>query len=263
MMLKYDYLYCEIENKVAKLVFDNPPLNLFNLDVFNNFDHIMDELEEYVNNDRVRVIILTSTNPKAFSAGDDVKGGPTTADEALHQNNIARAVMAKIENFSTPVIAAIDGYALGGGAVLALNCDYRIATEKAKFAFSEIKFGMFPNWGTTFVLPKTISLPQAKKLLYTGEMITAQKALEISLVDEVVDQEDLMKTAEELAAKIAKMAPMGVRAQKTLLNSAQSMTYDAHYNIESTLTKVLFDSEDVAEGVAAFAEKREPIFKNR
>lgn len=128
-------LYAAVEDKVATVFFNRPPLNLFTLGVFDELERMFTSLEKLVNKDEVRSVVLTSSVKKAFSAGDDLNEGPQTSEEAIYENTVARAVMDKILNFPIPVIAAVDGYALGGGLVLAMMADYVIAGERAKFGF--------------------------------------------------------------------------------------------------------------------------------
>ncbi|SEA56333.1 Enoyl-CoA hydratase/isomerase [Desulfuromusa kysingii] len=147
MKIEKQFMYCDIENKIAHLVFNRPPLNLFTLGVFAEFSEISEDLKGLVGRDEVRVVVLSSAVEKAFSAGDDVREGPKTSDEAVKQNEIARAALKKMSSLPVPMIAALNGYVLGGGMVLALTCDYAIAADNTKYAFPEINFGMFPNWG--------------------------------------------------------------------------------------------------------------------
>jgi len=263
-VIEKQFMHCDILDKVGYLVFNRPPLNLFNLAVFTEFSEMCDEIKELVNKDEVRVIVLSSAIKKAFSAGDDVKDGPKTSDEAVVQNDIARSTMKKLTELPIPMIGALNGYVMGGGAVLALTCDYLIAAENTTFAFSEIDFGMFPNWGTTMVLGRRFSLPMVKKLLFTGERFTPEFAKSIDMVQELVPAEDLNSKAMELARTISVKAPIGVRCLKSLLNSsAGGITDEGHYHLETTYTRLTFDSEDTAEGVKAFAEKRKPVFANK
>ena len=258
-----EFLYCEIDSKVATVYFNRPPLNLFTYQVFGEINAMFTELEALVGKDEVRAVVLTSAVEKAFSAGDDVKGGPSTSDEAVYENTIARDAFDKVLNFSAPVISAVDGYAYGGGMVLAMMADYIICGENARFGFTEINFGMFANWGTTLVLGKNYSLAHVKHIMISGEKFGPEEALKMNFVQKVVPSEELLATAQVQAALYASKAPIAVRAIKALLNNAKGLDAQAHFSMENYLTRITFDSEDVAEGTQAFAEKREPVFRNR
>jgi enoyl-CoA hydratase/carnithine racemase len=263
MKIDMETMYTEVTDKVATVFFNRPPLNLFTLKVFDEFERTFDILEGLVNKDEVRAVVLTSAIKKAFSAGDDVKEGPQTSDEAVHENFVARAAMDKIRNFSAPVISAVDGYAFGGGLVLAMMADYVVAGERAKFGFTEINFGMFANWGTTFVLGRGFSLPHMKHLMFSGDTFGAAEALAMNIVQKVAPSDELLQCAQDQARSYASKAPIGVRAIKSLLNNADGLSGQAHMSLENYLTRITFDSEDVQEGTRAFAEKRAPVFRNK
>lgn len=256
-------LYAAVEDKVATVFFNRPPLNLFTLGVFDELERMFTSLEKLVNKDEVRSVVLTSSVKKAFSAGDDLNEGPQTSEEAIYENTVVRAVMDKILNFPIPVIAAVDGYALGGGLVLAMMADYVIAGERAKFGFTEINFGMFANWGTTYTLGKGFSIPHMKHLMFSGETFGADEALSMNIVQKVVAPDELLSCAQAQAKLYASKAPIGVRAIKALLNNANGLNQSAHATMENYLTRLTFDSEDVKEGTQAFAEKRTPVFRNK
>lgn len=263
MIVDMENMYITVEDKVSTVFFNRPPLNLFTLKVFDEFAKTFELLEDLVSKDEVRAVVLTSAVQKAFSAGDDVKEGPQTSDEAVHENFVARAAMDKILNFSAPVISAVDGYAFGGGLVLAMMADYIVAGERARFGFTEINFGMFANWGTTYVLGKGFSLPHIKHLMFSGETFGADEALNMNIVQKVVPSDELLSCAQTQARLYASKAPIGVRAIKSLLNNADGLNERAHMSLENYLTRITFDSEDVQEGTKAFAEKRDPVFRNK
>lgn len=263
MIVDMENMYITVEDKVATVFFNRPPLNLFTLKVFDEFAKTFELLEDLVSKDEVRAVVLTSAVQKAFSAGDDVKEGPQTSDEAVHENFVARAAMDKILNFSAPVISAVDGYAFGGGLVLAMMADYIVAGERARFGFTEINFGMFANWGTTYVLGKGFSLPHIKHLMFSGETFGADEALNMNIVQKVVPSDELLSCAQTQARLYASKAPIGVRAIKSLLNNADGLNERAHMSLENYMTRITFDSEDVQEGTKAFAEKRDPVFRNK
>lgn len=201
-------LYAAVEDKVATVFFNGPPLNLFTLGVFDELERMFTSLEKLVNKDEVRSVVLTSSVKKAFSAGDDVNEGPQISEEAIYENTVARAVMDKILNFPIPVIATVDSYALGGGLVLAMIADYVIAGEHAKFGFTEINFGMFANWGTTYTLGKGFSIPHMKHLMFSGETFGADEALSMNIVQKVVAPDELLSCAQAQAKLYASKAPI-------------------------------------------------------
>ena len=265
MRIDMKNMYCEIgEDKVAVLYFNRPPLNLFTLEVFSEFSEMYSKLEAKVMADEVRALVLASSLEKAFSAGDDVKEGPQNSDEAIVENEIARNCMTKMNNFIAPVVAVIDGYAMGGGYVLAATADYIVASDKSKYGFGEIDFAMPCNWGSTLLLASSYPLPQCKHLLMSGERFGADTALELNLVQKVLPSSEVMEEGLRIASMYAAKAPIAVRAIKLLLNtSAGGINEQGHLALENNLTRLTFDSEDCVEGVNAFREKREPVWKNR
>ena len=261
--LNKEFFICEIEDKVCTVSFNRPPLNLFTYDVFKELRLLFIELEDYVNSDDVRAVVLTTSLEKAFSAGDDVKSGPTTSGEAVYENYIARDAMDKVRNFPAPVVSAVKGHTLGGGMVLAMMADYVVASDTTHFGLPEINFGMCANWGSTYALSKGYPIPQVKHYLITGESFSPELALQCNFIQQIVPHAELLTSAQDIAKKYAAKAPIGVRAIKAMVNNAGGMSADAHLAMENYLTRITFDSADVAEGVLAFSEKRAPVFTNK
>jgi enoyl-CoA hydratase len=175
----------------------------------------------------------------------------------------AHRVYELIENEPCPSIAAINGYALGGGCELALACDIRIASEKARLGFPEVKIGIFPGWGGTQRVTRVLGLGKTKELVFTGEMVNAEEALRIGLVERVVPHSEIMNEAKKLAGEIAKRGPIAVRLSKTAINAGSEMDLQKALLLEKTLVSLCFDSQDRIEGMKAFLEKREPLFTGR
>jgi len=182
---------------------------------------------------------------------------------ALEAAKLGTELFTRIEESDVVSIAAVNGYALGGGCELAMACDIRIASKKAKFGQPEINIGIIPGAGGTQRLPRLVGLGMAKKLVLTGEMIDAEEALRIGLVEEVVDEDKLMDRAKEIARKILEKPPLAVKLAKRALNASRSMSLQDGLRYELSLFSILFSTEDAKEGMRAFLEKRKPEFRGR
>jgi len=224
---------------------------------------ILCALEELKNDATVRVVVITGSGDKAFIAGADISefAGKT----ALEQREIMRQTRAfdSVEDFPKPVIAMINGYALGGGCELALACDIRIASTKARFGQPEIKLGIIPGGGGTQRLPRLVGEGKAMELILTGEMIDAEEALKIGLVNHVVAPEQLEAKTMEIADKLAGMSPIALAMAKQAVKNAARLDLRSGLEAELDLFALCFASEDKEEGVRAFLEKRKPAFKGR
>jgi enoyl-CoA hydratase/carnithine racemase len=219
-------------------------------------------LDELLNEKDLRTLIITGTD-KSFSSGGDLKQlkdfGP---EDARKWCDFGHRLMSKIEYFPVPVIAAINGYCLGGGAEIAIACDLRYASESAKLGSPESKVGMITGWGGTFRLPRLIGVARAKELAYTGKLITAIEAKEIGLVNDVYSNEQFKDKVNEIAEQIAKMAPHSNRLSKKMLNR-YPFDLNVIKNEESLALAYCVTTEDKTEAINAFLEKRDPVFKNK
>lgn len=211
--------------------------------------------------DEVSVIILIGEG-KAFVAGADIQQmssiNPSRAREFA---NHGMELMTYIENLEKPVIAAVNGFALGGGCELALACDLRIASSKAKFGQPEVGLGITPGFGGTQRLSRLIGSSNAKLLIYTGNIVDANEAYRMGLVNSVVEPDLLISTAEELASNIASKSQVAVKYSKTAINKGIQTDIDTGLEIEKNLFALCFASQDQKEGMTAFLEKRKPNFK--
>jgi len=212
----------------------------------------------------VRVVILTGAGEKAFIAGADIgelhKQNPVEAKEYTHRG---QAVLDLIENLGKPVIACINGFALGGGCEVAMACTMRIASENAKIGQPEVKLGIIPGYGGSQRLPRLVGKGLAMQILLTGEMITAQEAHRIGLVNEVVAQAELIPRAEAIAQKIIANGPLAVQYTMEAVNKGMEMSQAEGLFLEASLFGLACATEDKAEGTKAFLEKRGAAFKGK
>lgn len=219
---------------------------------------------ELANRADLRCVLLTGAGKRAFVAGADIAAMSTmTSDEARAFADLGDSTFAAIEALSAPVIAAVNGFALGGGCELALACDFAIASEKAKFGQPEVKLGILPGFGGTQRLPRRVGPGMARDLIYSGRMIDAQEALRIGLVNAVVPPAELLETARARAAEICEMGPLAVAAAKRVMLAGAGTDLTSAIRGEAEAFAELFSSEDQREGMAAFLAKRDPDFKAR
>jgi len=255
--LKYD-----VTDKIGIITINRPKaLNAFNNEVLDEFNNLLDEIEK---DNRIKVVIITGEGERTFCAGADLVEIKNSAkEEFLQFIENGQTLMRKIETIKKPFIAAINGFALGGGLELALACDIRIASENAKLGTPEVGVGLIPGWGATQRLPKVIGLGRAKELILTGVHITAKDAENIGLVNKVVVPEELINTAKEMAQKIAGNAPVAVQLAKSSVNVAFDVNIDNGYKYELEAEKKCFETEDLQEGIQALFEKRKPNFSGK
>ena len=247
---------------IAIITINRPDaLNALNAETI---DEILQCLEDIAKDDNVRAVILTGAGPKAFCAGADIKAMKgMTALDARKLSQMGYKLCKAIENLEKPVIAAINGYALGGGLEVAMACDLRIASEKARMGQTEINIGLIPGWGGTQRLPRLVGKTLAKEMVFTGKMIDAQTAYQRGLVNEVVPPEQLMDAAKEMAKELASKAPVALKLSKMLINHGLETDLDTALVLEREAFGVVASTEDLQEGVSAFLEKRKPVFKGK
>lgn len=256
--MEYTYLKIEEHENIAVMKVSAPKtLNALNTGVFKDMD---DYLTKFDCN-KFRVLIITGDGEKAFVAGADISE-MANLNVVQGQTFGARgaAVFRKIETLHVPVIAAVNGFALGGGCELAMACDIRICSDNAKFGQPEVGLGIIPGFSGTVRLARLVGIGMAKQLIYTGKVIRADEAMRIGLVNEVVPQAELMNRAFELANQIAANAPLAVKAAKLAINAEWDMDADEAIMNESVLFGRCFSTEDQKEGMAAFLEKRKPTY---
>lgn len=252
----------EVKDSIAVITINRPEaLNALNIDVLKELEQTIDQLES---NDDIYVLIITGAG-KAFVAGADIaQMKDFSALEAKSFGEYGNNVFSKIEMISKPVIAAVNGYALGGGCELAMACDIRIAGTKAKFGQPEVGLGITPGFGGTQRLPRIVGASKAKELIFTAETIGAEEALRIGLVNRVVDNEELMVAAMELASKIAKNAQVAVRQSKAAIDKGMQCDIQTGTAYEAQAFALCFSTEDQKDAMTAFVNKSKvAAFKNK
>lgn len=218
-------------------------------------------LAELAHDRAVKVVIVTG-GEEIFCAGADISEiqGTTTGEAAYTHAREFQILFDKVEALPQPVIAAVSGYALGGGCELALACDFRFASNTACFGLPEIKIGAFPGGGGTQRLPRLVGGAKAKEMIFVGDPITAEEALAIGLVSKVTPKEKLMEEANSFAAKLAALPRLAMQASKMLINRSQELDMPLGLELEARAFGALATSQDLAEGTKAFMEKRKPDF---
>ena len=212
----------------------------------------------------LRVLLITGGGDRAFCAGADLKERLTMSESEVRSFLSAiRRLFVKIEELSLPVIAAINGFALGGGTELALACDLRVAVADATLGLTETRFAIIPGAGGTQRLPRLIGIPLAKELIYTGRQVSAQEALAKGLVNRIAPRDKLMEVCLELAGEIAKAGPVAVAQAKFAINKGQDVELHTGLAIEASAYETCIPTEDRIEGLEAFKEKRQPVYKVR
>ncbi len=255
-------LLLKIDNNIGLITINRPDkLNALNAETVTELFQVLKKLRQ---NDSVSVIIITGSGEKAFVAGADI------AEISRHDEISGRIFATRgqrvyryLEKLEKPVIAAINGFALGGGCELAMACHIRIASDNAKFGQPEINLGLLPGYGGTQRLPRLIGTTKALYFLLTGEMFDAQKALEMGLISEIVPQTELMARATKIAEILCEKSPIAVKYILQAVTEGIEQNLDTALHIESELFGNICATEDMKEGTAAFLEKRKPNFKGK
>lgn len=259
--MSYETLKVETTDRVATITLDRPEKrNALNARVRQELIAALDALES---DDAARVLVITGAGDKAFVAGADI--GEFAERTPLEQRAAmeGRRAFTVLADFPKPTIASINGFALGGGCELALACDLRIAARSARLGQPEVNLGILPGGGGTQRLPRLVGMGRAMKLMLTGQLINAEEAERIGLVDEVVDDDALRERTRELARSIARHSPVALKLIKQAVRASAEMTLAAGLALERELFITAFSSDDRTEGVAAFLEKRTPHFEGR
>jgi len=258
--LNYKNILFQVIDSVGLITINRPEVrNALDITTTNEIHHLLDDLRE---NEEVKVIIFTGAGDKAFVAGADINvlKEKTFLDVLVPAS---KALMTKIEEFDKPVLAAINGYALGGGCELALACDIRIASEQAKLGLPELNLAIIPGGGGTQRLTRLVGKGKAKELIFTGDMINAAEALRIGLVNKVVPVDELIPAALDMAKKMMTKGPLALKLAKIAINTGADSDLHTGLLIEKLAQSILFSTQDKLEGTSAFLEKRTPNYRGR
>ena len=260
--MAYETLMYEKRDGIGYVTVNRPEkLNVLNRQVMDELDDCFRAIQK---DDEVRVAILTGAGEKAFVAGADIGGiAAQTPLEGKTMAEHGQAILDRIENLGKPVIAAVNGYALGGGCELAMACTLRIAAENARFGQPEVKLGIIPGYAGTQRLARLVGKGRALELILSGEAVTAQEAYRIGLVNQVVPAAELIAAAETLAKKIMANAPLAIKFALEAVHHGLEMTQAQGQMLEATLFGLCCATADMKEGTRAFLEKRPPKFRGK
>jgi enoyl-CoA hydratase len=256
--MEYGVIQLAKEGNIAIITLNRPPMNPLNSQVYRELSHAADALQI---DETVKVVVITGAGEKAFAAGSDVTEmtnmGPLDVYAFCH---LCMSTLAKIENLHKPVIAAINGFALGGGLELALTCDFRLATEKSTLGLPEINLGIIPGTGGSQRLARLGGANKAKEVIFFGDNIDAASAEKMGLVNRVVSSETFMEDVLKFAKKLASKSSVPMKMAKEVINTGMNIDISSALKLEIQNVVTVFASEDGQEGMRAFMEKRKPNF---
>lgn len=251
---------CKIEDEVAIVTLNRPEvMNALNMQLLKRLTQVMQELEA---DERVRVVVLTGAGEKAFCGGADLKERRGMSEKEVGRyRHLLQKMVREIRTFSKPIIAAVNGLALGGGSEIALLADIRLASHKATFGLPEVRLAIIPGAGGTQMLPRIIGRAKAKEMILTGEPIDAEEARKIGLVSAVYPQEELLAKAMDMAKRIGQNGPVALRQAKRAIDFGSEADFWTGMTIEEECYRACIHTQDRQEGLIAFQEKRKPKYK--
>lgn len=260
--MEFKFIIYEKSSGIATITLNRPEvLNALSKEVVLE---VLSALEDAGEDDNVRVVVLTGAGEKAFSAGADIKAMVgMNALKARSLSLMGEKLCCMLENLEKPVIAALNGYALGGGLEIAMSCDLRIASENSRVGQTEINIGLIPGWGGTQRLTRLVGKTKAKELVFTGRIIDAKTAELLGIVNMVVSAEKFREVVRQFALDLAAKAPVALMVAKTVIDKGAEIGLDSALALEREGFGVVASTEDLQEGVRAFTEKRKPSFKGR
>lgn len=260
--MDFKFIVYEKSEGIATITLNRPEaLNAFSKEVVSE---VLQALEDIRSDESVRVVILTGAGEKAFSAGADIKAmiGMNSL-KARELSLMGEKLCLALENLEKPVIAALNGYALGGGLEVAMSCDLRIASENSRVGQTEINIGLIPGWGGTQRLTRLVGRTKAKEMVFTGKMIDARTAEQLGIVNMVVPADKFREAVRQFALELALKAPVAIKVAKALIDKGAEIGLDSALALEREGFGVVASTEDLQEGVNAFTEKRKPVFKGK
>lgn len=257
--MEYNFLKINTEKEICTLTISAPKsLNALNSTILKELGDFIDHIDP-----QIKVLIITGDGEKSFVAGADISEMQNlNAAEGETFGRLGAQVFRKIETLNIPVIAAVNGFALGGGCELAMACDIRICSDNAKFGQPEVGLGIIPGFSGTYRLAKLVGMGYAKEMIYTGKAIRADEALRIGLVNAVYPREELMTAAQSMAGKICAMAPIAIKYAKQCINAEYDLDADDAIAFENKMFGQCFATKDQKEGMTAFLTKRPALFIN-
>lgn len=263
--MSFNYQTLKLENKengLWVLTINRPEsLNALNTALLNEMGDAFRQISEMSFED-VKALIITGAGEKSFVAGADIKEMmDMNEDQAMQFAKRGQSIFHEMNLLKIPVVAAVNGFALGGGLELALACDFIFASENAKFGLPEVSLGLIPGFGGTVRLARAVGIRKARELTYSGEMISAEQALNLGLVNQVVPQAELMAAVTKKIELILSRSPLAVAEAKKSINQGFDLETESALENEANIFATLFTSADTKEGTTAFVEKRKPAFK--
>ncbi|MBV4418013.1 short-chain-enoyl-CoA hydratase [Clostridium tyrobutyricum] len=249
------------ENGIAEVIINRPKaLNALNSETLKELGSVIDDISV---NDNIKAVIITGSGEKSFVAGADIaQMSKLNSIEATKFSRLAQNVFSQIEDLPKLVIAAVNGFALGGGCELAMACDIRFASKKAKFGQPEVNLGILPSFGGTQRLPRLVGKGIAKELIFSADMISSDEAYRIGLVNKIYESDELLSKSKEFAQKVMNKSPWGVKLAKASINNGLDVDLEAGLKYEANSFGLCFSTEDQKEGMKAFLEKRKANFKD-
>lgn len=249
------------ENGIAEVTINRPKaLNALNSETLKELGSVIDDISV---NDNIKAVIITGSGEKSFVAGADIaQMSKLNSIEATKFSRLAQNVFSQIEDLPKLVIAAVNGFALGGGCELAMSCDIRFASKKAKFGQPEVNLGILPSFGGTQRLPRLVGKGIAKELIFSADMISSDEAYRIGLVNKIYEPDELLSKSKEFAQKVMNKSPWGVKLAKASINNGLDVDLEAGLKYEANSFGLCFSTEDQKEGMKAFLEKRKANFKD-